>query len=224
MRLRLVFTRASVSRTSFSDPGDAARSSRGGAAAGGVASAAAGAGCSGRRAGGVRGGGVRGGAAAAGAGGSGAGASAVTGCSTGASTRAGGAGICSGGPSGAAFACALAQPATNVAEIPNPKTQIPNPNRMLRLARPWQQHPERRPATVGRFDFYVAVVELDDAIDHRETDACPMILRREIQVKDLLEMLRRDADAGVVEPDLDAVGRHGRRRQVQRSAVRHRLA
>src|SRR6185503_5618213 len=58
------------------------------------------------------------------------GAEAVTGSSTGASTRSGGAGTSSGGPAGA-LACALAQPPAAVAaKIPKPKTQIPKPNRV----------------------------------------------------------------------------------------------
>src|SRR5205823_14256146 len=59
---------------------------------------------------------------------------------------------------------------------------------------------------------------------HRQSEACPMILRREIEVKDLREVLSWDADAGVLEPNLDAVARRRGVRQPQRAAVRHRLA
>ena len=51
-----------------------------------------------------------------------------------------------------------------------------------------------------------------------------MILRREIQVEDLAEVLWLDADAGVLDPHLHPVARARRRRQPQGTAVRHRLA
>ena len=58
-----------------------------------------------------------------------------------------------------------------------------------------------------RFHLDVAVMKLDDAVDHREADAGPMILRREIQVKDLGQVLRGDTNARVLDSNLDPVAR-----------------
>ena len=91
---------------------------------------------------------------------------------------------------------------------------------LLRLR---QQHLERRAAAWRGLDFDLAVVHLDDPVDHRQPDTRSMILRREVQVKDAAEVLRGDADAGVLDPQLDPRSRAGAARQPKRSAVGHRL-
>src|SRR4051794_2571543 len=68
-------------------------------------------------------------------------------------------------------------------------------------SRLWQSDPERRPALGNGLHFDLAIVQLNDPIDHRQSDAAAFFLRREIQIEDLLKMLRADADACIFDRD-----------------------
>ncbi len=111
---------------------------------------------------------------------SGIGAAARGGSSTGASTRPGGAGTCKGGPSGSVAARAFAQP-LRASTIASPAARL---HRLLFMSA-WQKNAKGRAAARDRLHFQLAIVHLDDAVDHRQADARSMILRREVQVKDL---------------------------------------
>jgi len=71
------------------------------------------------------------------------------------------------------------------------------------LKSPWQENPERRAATRRGLDLDLAVVHLDDTVDHRQPDTCPLLLRGEVQVEDPAQVLRCDADTGVLDSHLD---------------------
>jgi hypothetical protein len=86
-----------------------------------------------------------------------------------------------------------------------------------------EQYAEGRSAALGGLHLDVAVVQLNDPVHHRQANTCPMILRREIQIKDLREMFLGNADAGVLHPNLDALMRHRPARDAQRAALRHGL-
>ena len=60
-----------------------------------------------------------------------------------------------------------------------------------------QQDSERRARPWSRLYLNLAVVHLHGAIHHRQADAAALLLRREIQIEDPLQMLGLDADAGV---------------------------
>ena len=60
-----------------------------------------------------------------------------------------------------------------------------------------------------RLDLDFAVVELHDAVDHRQADAGPRVLRREGQVGNLAQVLGRDTDTGIFDLDLDPGARRG---------------
>ena len=77
-------------------------------------------------------------------------------------------------------------------------------NRPLRSSRLREDQPEPCSAPRRRLDFDFPVVQLDDAVDHREPDAAALFLGREIQVEDAAEVLGRNAHAGVFDVDLDA--------------------
>ncbi len=76
------------------------------------------------------------------------------------------------------------------------------------------------PGVDSHFDF--PVVQLDDPVDHRQTDAASLFLGREIQIENPAEMLRWNADAGVLDVDLDPAPR--RRPAAQSSAYRRRAS
>ena len=90
-------------------------------------------------------------------------------------------------------------------------------NTVRSCLRKHQSKPSAAPWRGLHFDL--AVVQLDDAVDHRETDAAALLLRREIQVEDPLQMLRRNADAGVFDVELDAFPRDRTTGEPQRPAV-----
>ena len=56
-------------------------------------------------------------------------------------------------------------------------------------------------AAWGRLHFDFTVVQLHDAEDHRQVDAAPLLLGREIQIEDPRQVLRRDTDAGVFDEE-----------------------
>src|SRR5215471_7565595 len=100
---------------------------------------------------------------------------------------------------------------------PGPASPVPSSSLRLR-----EDESESRPAAGGRLDLDLAVVELNNAVDHREADTRAPLLGREVEVEDLLEVLGRNADAGVFDVDLHAVAR-GAADDPQRAAVGHRL-
>src|ERR1041385_4908687 len=51
-----------------------------------------------------------------------------------------------------------------------------------------QQYSERCSSTWCRLYLDLAVVQLNDPIHHRQTDARSMILRREVEIKDLVQV------------------------------------
>src|SRR5687767_7328535 len=75
------------------------------------------------------------------------------------------------------------------------------PSKVDRILRRFQRgrkdEPKSRPAPGGALDLDLAVVELDDSVDHGQADPAPLFFGREIEVEDLLQVLRLDADAGV---------------------------
>src|SRR5688572_23965185 len=150
---------------------------------------------------------------------SGIGAAASGGSSTGASTRSGGAGTCNGGPTGSVAARAFAQP-FSASRIASPATRLQS----LLFMCAWQKNAKRRAPAGDRLHFQLAVVHLDDAVDHRQADARSMILRREVQVKDLFKVGGRDANACIFDANFDAVAGCRRTNEPERSAVGHRLA
>ena len=82
---------------------------------------------------------------------------------------------------------------------------------------------------VPRFDLAldvdVAVVALHDRVHDREAEAGALAgrLGREERVEDVVQVLRRNADAGVAELELDAAVEQRRGAHAQLAAVRHRL-
>src|SRR3954471_23213763 len=87
-----------------------------------------------------------------------------------------------------------------------------------------EQQSESRAVTGSRLHFDLAIMKLNDAKHHRQTDAAALFFRREIQVEDPPEMLWWNADASVLHRHLDPMARHRTARHTQRPAVRHRLA
>ena len=66
-------------------------------------------------------------------------------------------------------------------------------------------------------------MHLNRAIHHRQADAAALLLGREIQIEDALQVLGLDADAGVGERDRHAAAARRLAANAQRAAVRHRL-
>ena len=73
-----------------------------------------------------------------------------------------------------------------------------------------------------RLHLDLSVVQLDDAVDHREADAAALLLGREIEVENLLQVLRRDADARVFDVNLHPAARGGARQVI--AACRRRAS
>src|SRR5436190_20735611 len=94
----------------------------------------------------------------------------------------------------------------------------------LLLERPRQKNPEGGAAARSGTNLDLSVVELDDAIDHGQPDTGPIMLRREVKVKDLLEIFRRYSNTRIFEADLHLLARGGAAHEPQRAAVGHRLA
>src|SRR5262245_32181927 len=92
---------------------------------------------------------------------------------------------------------------------------------------PWsrlRKH-QSKPRTPARrtLDLDVAVVQLNYTIDHREADPGALLLRRVVEVENLLQILGRDADPRIFDVDFDSTA--GRTTgNLQRAAIRHRLA
>jgi hypothetical protein len=74
---------------------------------------------------------------------------------------------------------------------------------------PLRQQQRERGAAAGRgLHFDLAVVHLDDPVDHRQPDPGSMILRREVEVKDTVEVLGR-IPTPCPRPELDPVSERG---------------
>ena len=54
------------------------------------------------------------------------------------------------------------------------------------------------PPAGSRLDFYVAVMELDDPVDHRKTYPAALILGREVEIKYTPKVLRGDPDTRIL--------------------------
>src|SRR5947208_14420280 len=85
-----------------------------------------------------------------------------------------------------------------------------------------EQHSKRRPGAWSRLYFNLAVMHLYDAIHHREADPASLFLRREIEVEDALQMLRRNADAGIDERHRYPTARGAVTHHAARAAFGHR--
>src|SRR5262249_53935408 len=75
----------------------------------------------------------------------------------------------------------------------------------------------------SRLYFNLAVVHLNRAINHRETDAAAFRLGREVNIEDPLQVLRLDAASGVRHYQLGTVAASRLARQPQGSPIWHRL-
>ena len=80
----------------------------------------------------------------------------------------------------------------------------------VRCSRLREDQPEPRAAAGRRLHFDFAVVQLDDAVDHRQADAAAFFLGREIQIENPAEVLGRNPDAGVLDVDLDPAAARSR--------------
>src|ERR1051326_72726 len=89
--------------------------------------------------------------------------------------------------------------------------------------RPREHQSEPGPPARRGLHLNLSVVELDDAVDHRQADAAAFLFRREIEIEDLLQMLGGNADAGVLDVHFDAAVGRAAAADLQRPAVRHRL-
>ena len=58
----------------------------------------------------------------------------------------------------------------------------------------WQEDAERGSAAGRGLHFDLAVVHLHGPVDHRQPDAAPLLLGREVQVENPLQVIRLDAD------------------------------
>jgi hypothetical protein len=69
----------------------------------------------------------------------------------------------------------------------------------------------------------LAVVHLNTAVHHRQAYPGPAVLRSVVQIENLSETIRRNADPRILHPNLDLVAGGWRRNQPQRAAMRHSL-
>ncbi len=88
-----------------------------------------------------------------------------------------------------------------------------------------RMHRPASPSPTSVLELDLAAVPLDDAVDDRQPEAGALLLRGEERVEDLLQVLRRDPRAGVLERHLDpAPVLDERGLDDERAAPRHRLA
>src|SRR5690349_20951696 len=64
---------------------------------------------------------------------------------------------------------------------------------------------ETRAAAGRRLHFHLSIMQLDDAVDHGETDTGTLFLGREVEIENLTKMIGGNADACIFDVHFDPV-------------------
>src|SRR6185295_608468 len=96
------------------------------------------------------------------------------------------------------------QPSANRRERPQPT----NPGGTSPSSCLGEEQPKRRSQPWSRLYLNFSVVHLHRAVDHRQTDPAALVLGREIEVEDFLQVLGLDTDTRVRERDADPPATH----------------